>query len=208
MDLSAVSPVTGSSHFPTLLRSVVRNILRTCRALNHQIAQRKRLPARTSARLPHRGSPGFAVDPLRSFRRLAPPAPSPGSAAATATSAAAAPAGPHCTTSAGSAASTTSTNNNDGQLHVAANVFLIEDMERGETDVGHFLVAKNEALIGRGVVRLRDIGRGYCGCGCASRQRKTQSSGTQRRDGGGFGFALFLRSLLHPLHRRVLCKLL
>jgi hypothetical protein len=81
-------------------------------------------------------------------------------------------------------------------------------MERGETDVGHFLVAKNEALIGRGVVRLRDIGRGYCGCGCASRQRKTQSSGTQRRDGGGFGFALFLRSLLHPLHRRVLCKLL
>jgi len=27
-------------------------------------------------------------------------------------------------------------------------VFLIEEMERGETDVGHFLFAKNEALIG------------------------------------------------------------
>jgi hypothetical protein len=33
-------------------------------------------------------------------------------------------------------------------------------MERGETDVGHFLFAKNEALIGRGIVRLRDLTRG------------------------------------------------
>jgi hypothetical protein len=31
-------------------------------------------------------------------------------------------------------------------LHDAANVFPIEEMERGETDVGHFLFAKNEAL--------------------------------------------------------------
>jgi 3-oxoacyl-ACP reductase-like protein len=51
-------------------------------------------------------------------------------------------------------------------LHAAANVFLIEDMKRRETDVGHFLFAKNEAVIGRGIVRLRDIGSGYGGCGC------------------------------------------
>jgi hypothetical protein len=51
-----------------------------------------------------------------------------------------------------------------GSLHNAANVFPIEEMERGETDVGHFLFAKNEALIGRGIVRLRDTGSGHCGC--------------------------------------------
>jgi hypothetical protein len=37
-------------------------------------------------------------------------------------------------------------------------------MERGETDVGHFLFAKNEALIGRDIVRLRDISSGHGGC--------------------------------------------
>jgi hypothetical protein len=42
------------------------------------------------------------------------------------------------------------------QLH-AAHVFLVEEMERGETDVGHFLFAKNEALIGLGIARLRGI---------------------------------------------------
>jgi hypothetical protein len=35
-----------------------------------------------------------------------------------------------------------------GELYAAANVFPIEEMERGETDVGHFLLAKNEALVG------------------------------------------------------------
>jgi hypothetical protein len=34
-----------------------------------------------------------------------------------------------------------------GQLHAAANVFPVEDVERRETDVEHFLFAKNEALI-------------------------------------------------------------
>jgi hypothetical protein len=81
-------------------------------------------------------------------------------------------------------------------------------MERGETDVGHFLFTKNEALIGRGVVRLRDISNGYRGCGCAARQRKTQPGGTQRRRGGGFGGACLLRSLLRPWHGRILRKLL
>jgi hypothetical protein len=68
-------------------------------------------------------------------------------------------------------------------------------MERGQTDVGHFLFAKNEALIGRGIVRLRDTGCGHRGCGCATHQRKTQSGGTQRHHGGGFGCALLLKKL-------------
>jgi hypothetical protein len=41
-----------------------------------------------------------------------------------------------------------------GQLHAtAANVFLVEEIERGKTDVGHLLFAKNEALIGLSIVR-------------------------------------------------------
>src|SRR4029077_8610929 len=79
-------------------------------------------------------------------------------------------------------------------------------MERGETDVGHFLFAKNEALIGRGIVRLRNSGSGHRGCGCATHQRKTQSGGPQHLHGGGFGCALLLRSLLHSWHGRILRK--
>jgi hypothetical protein len=81
-------------------------------------------------------------------------------------------------------------------------------MERGETDVGHFLFAKNEALIGRGIVRLRDTGSGHRGCGCTTHQRKTQSGGTQHLHGGGFGCAFLLRSLLDPWHGRILRKFL
>jgi hypothetical protein len=79
-------------------------------------------------------------------------------------------------------------------------------VERGETDVGHFLFAKNEALIGRGIVGLRDTGSGHRGCGCTTHQRKTQSGGTQHLHGGGLGCALLLRSLLDPWHGRILRK--
>jgi hypothetical protein len=81
-------------------------------------------------------------------------------------------------------------------------------MERGETDVGHFLFVKNEALIGRGIVSLRDTGSGHRGCGCTTHQRKTQSGGTQHLHGGGFGCAFLLRSLLDPWHGRILRKFL
>jgi hypothetical protein len=84
------------------------------------------------------------------------------------------------------------------QSHADAKVFSIEQMERGETDVGHFLFAKDEALIGRGIVRLRDTGSGHRGCGCTTHQRKTQSGGTQHLHGDGFGCAFLLRSLLDP----------
>jgi hypothetical protein len=53
-------------------------------------------------------------------------------------------------------------------------------MERGQADIGHFLFAKNEALIWRGIVRLRDTGGGHRGCRCTTHQRKTQSGGTQQ----------------------------
>jgi hypothetical protein len=110
--------------------------------------------------------------------------------AAAATSEAAAPA------AATSAAATTAAAPRD--LYAAANVFPIEEMERGETDVGHFLFVKNEALIGRGIVRLRDTGSGHRGCGCTTHQRKTQSGDTEHFHGGGSGRAFLLRSLLDP----------
>jgi hypothetical protein len=93
-------------------------------------------------------------------------------------------------------------------LHVAASAFRIEQIERGETDVGHFLFAKNEALIGRDVARLRDVSSGYRVRGCAPRQRNTQSGCTECRYGGDFGCARVLRGLVHPWHGRILRKLL
>jgi len=56
-------------------------------------------------------------------------------------------------------------------------VFPVEEVECRETHVGHFLFAKNEALIGWAVQRLRNVGGWKGGCGCASHQRKTQSGG-------------------------------
>jgi hypothetical protein len=77
-------------------------------------------------------------------------------------------------------------------------------MERGEADIGHFLLAKNEALTGRCVVRLQDISSGHRGCGCTTEQRKTQSGRTHHRDGGGLGCTFLPRSLLDPSHGRIL----
>jgi hypothetical protein len=77
-------------------------------------------------------------------------------------------------------------------------------MEGGEGDVGHFLFAKNEAAIGRGIVKLRDTGSGRRGCRCTTYQRKTQSGGTEHFHGGGLVCALLLRSLLDPWHGRIL----
>jgi hypothetical protein len=89
-------------------------------------------------------------------------------------------------------------------LYAAANVFLIEEVERGETDVGHFLFAKNEALIGRGIVGLWDVGTAHRGCGRATHQGNTQTGDTQDLHGCGFGCALLRRSLLDPSHGRIL----
>jgi len=77
-------------------------------------------------------------------------------------------------------------------------------MERGETDVLHFLFAKKEAQIGRGIVRLRDISSGHGGSRCTTEQRKTQSGRTHHRHGGGLGCAFLPRSLLDASHGRIL----
>jgi hypothetical protein len=137
----------------------------------------------------------------------APAAPSPGSAATAASPAASTPAGTHtaATASAAATAASATANNNHGHLRVAAKVFPIEEMERGETDVGHFLFTEDEAQIGRGVIGLRDIGSGRRGCGCTTWQRKTQSSGAQHRQGGSCMFLLF-RRLLDARHGRILQK--
>src|SRR5262249_58599373 len=60
-------------------------------------------------------------------------------------------------------------------------VFPVEEVECGKTYVSHFLFAKNDALIGCGVRRLRKVGGRKSGCRCASHQRKAQSGGTQCR---------------------------
>jgi hypothetical protein len=148
-----------------------------------------------------RGGPRGERAAVRSWN-LAPAAPSPAC-----TAAAAAPAAPAATPNpaapAASAASTTPAAN-PGYLHVAANIFFIEEMERSKADVGHFLFVENEALIGWDIVRLRDIGGGHRGCGCISHQRKTQSGCTQCRHGGGVGCALLFRCLLHLWHGHIL----
>jgi hypothetical protein len=103
---------------------------------------------------------------------------------------------------AAAAPATSATTTSSGFLHASAHVFLIENIERGETDIDHFLFAENEALLRRGIVRLRDTGSGHRGCGCTTHQRKTQPGGTQHLHGGGFGCAFLLRSLLDPCHDR------
>jgi hypothetical protein len=146
-------------------------------------------------------TPAIPVPPAAVAAAAEPEAAEPAAAATSAaTKAAAATSAPAATSAAAApaAAASAATTASSGFLHAAANVFLIEDIERGETDVDHFLFAENEALIGRGIVSVRDIGSGHRGCGCTTHQRKTQAGGTQRFDGGGFGCGFLLRSLLDP----------
>jgi hypothetical protein len=86
-------------------------------------------------------------------------------AAATATAAAA-------TTATAAPVTTAATATSARHLHAATpDVFLVEEIERGQTDVSHFLFAKNEALIGHGIAGLWDVGCRRRGCGCAADQR-------------------------------------
>jgi hypothetical protein len=56
--------------------------------------------------------------------------------------------------------------------------FLVEEVECSQTDVGYFLFAENEALIGRCVQGLWKVCSRNRRCGCASCQRKAKSGGT------------------------------
>lgn len=163
-------------------------------------AQAARAPGQAAARATRAAGTGHANDeaaeretaaPATSAAHRASPA-----APATMDATTAVAAATTVATAAAMAAATATT----GQLHAAANVFPIKEVERGETDVGHFLFAKDQALIGRGIVGLRQSGTRHAGCGGAACQRKTQSGGTQRTHGGGFGRAFWHRSLLVSWH--------
>jgi hypothetical protein len=91
---------------------------------------------------------------------LAPAAPSPGSAAAAATPAATAPAATHAATTTTAATMAPAVRD----LHFAADFFLIEEMERSETDVGHFFLAERDCLVRREVRRLRHVRCRYARC--------------------------------------------
>jgi hypothetical protein len=90
-------------------------------------------------------------------------------------------------------------------LHACGGVFfVVEEMEGGETDVGEFLFIEGNREAKSGNRPLLEVTGRYGRCRCAPRHRKSQSGDSQRRN-GGFHYALLLfRSLLHPLHGRIL----
>jgi len=156
------------------------------------------------------GSAIPAAAPRQAAASIAAAAPS---APAAATAAAAASAATAATSTAATAAATPSAATPTSttaaaaarDLHeAAAAAFLVEDVECRQTDVRDFLFAENEALIGRGVQRLRNVRGRNRGCGGACPQRKTQSGGAEGRHSRGFGQTLPLRSLLHPGHAALL----
>lgn len=176
----------------SISRQPASRLLRLSPIRSSDLTQAAHAPGQTAARATDTAdtaNDGAAAEPTASAT---------GATSATATTMAAAAA----MTAAATVAATAST----GKLHTAAtaNVFPIEEIERGEADVGHFLFAKNEAMIGQAIVGLRDIGGRHRGCRCAADQRKTQSGGTQHTDGGGFACAPWRRSWLVPWHGRIL----
>jgi hypothetical protein len=123
--------------------------------------------------------------------------------AAAATATAATSATPAASAAAATPATSAAAAAAPGYLHVAANVLLVEQMERCQTDVGDFFFAERERLSRRIVRGLPHVRGRHSRCGCAAYQRESQPGGTQRGN-GSFGHTLRLRSLLHPWHRHIL----
>src|SRR5262245_33166921 len=81
-------------------------------------------------------------------------------------------------------------------------VFLVEDIERRQGNVGNFLLTKSDFLALSGVPG-RHVGWLSCGYRrCAARQRQGQPGGPQQ--GHGAGSTLPLRSLLLVRHGGIL----
>jgi hypothetical protein len=76
-------------------------------------------------------------------------------------------------------------------------------MEGGEADVREFFLAERGELAGREVRPLLKLAWRHRGRHRASGQRKSESGETERRY-CGFGHSLLFRSLLRPLHGRIL----
>jgi hypothetical protein len=107
-----------------------------------------------------------------------------------------------CASSSASAATATTTSARS-DLNAAGDAFVVEEMEGSEADVGDFFFTERDRLTRRKVRRLWYVGCRY-GCQRTPRQRKSQPGGAQRRY-RAFGQSLpFFRSLLHPLHGRIL----
>jgi hypothetical protein len=87
-------------------------------------------------------------------------------------------------------------------LSAGSAVLLVEQMERGETDVGDFFFTEQDALGRREIQFLRCVRTRQSRCRGASSERECQSGSAQCRD-CGFGHTLPLRSLLH-WHSRIL----
>jgi hypothetical protein len=122
-------------------------------------------------------------------------------AAATTTASAEATASPEASTSAATTTSTAAAS----QLHAGGGVFfVVEEMESGEADVGEFLFIEGDREAKSWNRSLLEVAGRYSRCCCAPRYRKSQSGDSERRDGGFHYSLLLFRSLLHPLHSRIL----
>ncbi|MCC8980574.1 hypothetical protein [Bradyrhizobium acaciae] len=77
------------------------------------------------------------------------------------------------------------------------------EMEGSEADVGEFFLAECGHLAGREVRPVLNVAGWHDRSRCTSRQRKSQTGYSQRRH-RGFGHSLLFRSLLRPLHGRIL----
>jgi len=151
----------------------------------------------------------------RSAPSLADTANSPRQAAAAASAAAAAAAATAAAAAAASAASAAPAASAAAAASAASGkffpksgrfgVFLVEDVERPQADVGDFFLTESD--LGRGGIPRRYFrGRHGGRCGCAARQRQRHADDSNNRY--GFLRMFSLRSTLRVRHSRVLPRLL
>jgi len=150
----------------------------------------------------NRSAPSLA-DTANSPRQAAAAASAAPAAAAAAAAAAASAASAAPAASAAAAASAAS-----GKLFPKSGrpgVFLVEDVERPQADVGDFFLTESD--LGRGGIPPRDFRGRHSGCcGCAARQRQRHADDSHHRY--GFLRMLSLRRTLRVRHSRVLPRLL
>ena len=145
----------------------------------------------------------------RSAPTLADTANSPRQTAAAASAAAASAAATTAAAAAASAASAAPTASAASGKSFAksgrSGVFLVEDVERPQADVGDFFLIEGD--LGRGGIPRRYFRGRHSGCcGCAARQRQRHADDSNHRY--GFLRMFSLRSTLRVRHSRVLPRLL
>ena len=128
------------------------------------------------------------------------PKPTPTTSAATASAANANPASAASAASAATAASAAAAAAGFVYQALKSGVLLVEDVERRQADVGHFLFTEDDFVTRCHVRCLWSVRCRYGGCRGASDQRKSQPDSPQSRY--RFRHTLSLRSLLHCRHSR------